>query len=121
MREHQFIAPAEYSPMTTIEGIGIPDSKLCKEITELVRDTETELLFNHSSRVYYFGALTGLRRGLRFDRELLYAGTMFHDMGLTPRHSSRTERFEVDGANAAGEFLRSRGITPADVETVWTA
>jgi hypothetical protein len=49
-----FTTPAEYSPMTTIEGIGIPDSKLCKEITELVRDTGTELLFNHSSRVYYF-------------------------------------------------------------------
>jgi hypothetical protein len=42
--------------MTTIEGIGIPDSKLCKEITE--PHTETELLFNHSSRVYYFGALS---------------------------------------------------------------
>jgi hypothetical protein len=54
--------------MTTIEGIGIPDSKLCKEITE--PHTETELLFNHSSRVYYFGALTGLRRGLQFDREM---------------------------------------------------
>lgn len=38
--------------------------------TELVRDTETELLFNHSSRVCYFGALTGLRRGLQFDREM---------------------------------------------------
>jgi hypothetical protein len=60
--------------MAMIEAIGIPDTKLCKEITELVRDTEPELLFNHSSRVYYFGALTGLRRGLRFDRELLYAG-----------------------------------------------
>ena len=75
--------------MTTIEGIGIPDSKLCKKITELVRDTETELLFNHSSRVYYFGALTGLRRGLQFDRELLYTGAMFHDMGLTPRYRSQ--------------------------------
>ena len=66
--------------MAMIEAIGIPDTKLCKEITELVRDTETELLFNHSSRVYYFGALTGVRRGLRFDRELLYAGAMFHDI-----------------------------------------
>ena len=63
--------------MKTIEGIGIPDSKLCKEFTGLVRDTESELLFNHSSRVYYFGALTGLH----FDRELLYAGAMFHDLG----------------------------------------
>jgi hypothetical protein len=49
--------------MTKIDAIGIPDTKLCREITELVRDTEPELLFNHSSRVYYFAALTGLRRG----------------------------------------------------------
>jgi HD domain len=107
--------------MTTIEGIAIPDSKLCKEITELVRDTETELLFNHSSRVYYFGALTGLRRGLKFDRELLYAGTMFHDMGLTARHSSRTERFEVDGADTARHFLKAHKIAQSDIDLVWTA
>ena len=48
--------------MTKIEAIGIPDSKPCKEVIELVRDTEPDLLFNHSSRVYYFGALTGRRR-----------------------------------------------------------
>ena len=47
--------------MAVIEAIGIPDTHLCKQVTELVRDTEPELLFNHSSRVYYFGALTGLR------------------------------------------------------------
>jgi HD domain len=109
------------APAATIEGVGIPDSKLCRQITELVRDTESDLLFNHSSRVYCFGALTGLRRGLRFDRELLYAGAMFHDMGLTRQHSSRTERFEVDGANAARDFLKANGIAQADVDLVWTA
>src|SRR5437588_5799972 len=107
--------------MALIEAIAIPDTKLCKQITELVRDTESELLFNHSSRVYYFGALTGLRRGLRFDREMLYAGAMFHDMGLTPQHSSRTERFEVDGANAARSFLEAHRIAPGDIDHVWTA
>ena len=107
--------------MAVIEAIGIPDTHLCKQVTELVRDTEPELLFNHSSRVYYFGALTGLRRGLRFDRELLYAGAMFHDMGLTRAHASAHQRFEVDGANAARDFLRTHGIPERDIETVWTA
>jgi hypothetical protein len=87
----------------------------------LARDTESDLLFNHSSRVYYFGALTGRRQGLRFDPELLYSGAMFHDMGLTPRHSSKTERFEVDGANAARDFLKANGIAQNDIEVVWTA
>jgi hypothetical protein len=104
-----------------VDGIGIPDSQLCREITELVRDAESELLFNHSSRVFYFGALAGQRGGLQVDRELLYAGAMFHDLGLMPEHSSRSERFEVDGANAAREFLAARGVAPADIDLVWTA
>lgn len=99
----------------------IPDSRLAQAITEFVRDTATELLFNHSSRVFQFGALAGLHRGLRFDRELLYAGAMFHDLGLMPSHSSPDERFEVDGANAARAFLSAHGVADADVYTVWTA
>ena len=105
----------------TIQGIRIPDSKLAREITELVRDTESLLLFHHSSRVYYWGALAGKRRGLNFDVELLYAGAMFHDMGLTPRYSTTHERFEVDSANAARDFLRSHGIAQAEIDLVWTA
>ncbi|MEW9305827.1 HD domain-containing protein [Labrys neptuniae] len=107
--------------MTAISGIEIPDSRLCRDITAFIRDTETPLLFHHSSRVFYFGALAGRRRGLNFDPELLYAGAMFHDIGLMPAHSSATERFEVDGANAARDFLASRGITPADIDLVWAA
>ena len=105
----------------SIEGISIPDSKLAREITELVRDTESPLLFHHSSRVFYWGALTGVRRGLKCDAELLYAGAMFHDMGLASRHSSANERFEVDGANAARDFLQGHGISQLDMDTVWTA
>ena len=106
---------------TDLAGIRIPDSKLAREIMELVRDTESPLLFHHSSRVYYWGALAGKRRGLRFDSELLYAGAMFHDMGLTHQHSSAQDRFEVDGANAARDFLRRHGIAQQDIDTVWTA
>jgi len=104
-----------------IDGIKIPDSPLAREITELVRDTASPLLFHHSSRVYYFGALAGKRRGLKFDPELLYCGCMFHDMGLTHKHSSACCRFEVDGANAARDFLQSRGIDKRDIDLVWTA
>jgi hypothetical protein len=79
------------------------------------------LLFNHSSRVYYFGALAGQRRGFKFDAELLYPGAMFHDVVLVPAHSSETDRFEVDEANAAREFLRSHHIAEQDIDHVWTA
>src|SRR5260221_13915479 len=105
----------------TIDALKAPDSKLAREIAEFVRDTETPLLSHHSSRVYHWGALTGRRRGLRFDHELLYAGAMFHDMGLTRRYASSHNRFEVDSANAARDFLRSHGIAESDIAKVWTA
>ncbi len=109
------------SESALISGIRIPDSKLATEITEFVRDTESALLFNHSSRVYYFGALAGQRRGFKFDAELLYAGAMFHDMGLVTAYSSTADRFEVDGANAARDFLRRHNISDQDINHVWTA
>lgn len=100
--------------------ITVPDSSLAREITDYIRATEGDLLFHHSSRVYLWGALAGMRRGLKFDLELLYAGAMFHDVGLTREYSGSSIRFEVDGANAARDFLRSRGIAEADIEKVWT-
>jgi hypothetical protein len=101
--------------------VTVPDSRLAREATKLVRETESPLLFNHSTRVYYFGSLAGKRRGLKFDSELLYIGAIFHDMGLTPQHSSKSDRFEVDGANAARAFLLKHNIAQQDIDTVWTA
>ena len=106
---------------TSISGVMIPDSKLARQATELVRDTESPLLFNHSTRVYYFGSLAGKRQGLMFDPELLYISAMFHDMGLTPPYSSKSDRFEVDGANCARAFLRQHNISQQEIDTVWTA
>src|ERR1700689_5681068 len=112
---------AQTSQVAHISGIAVPSSKLANEITEFIRDTESTLLFNHSSRVYYFGALAGRRRGLKFDAELLYASAMFHDIGLVPAYSSAADRFEVDGANAARDFLRRHSISEQDIDQVWTA
>ena len=104
-----------------IPGVLVPDSTLARELTQLVRDTESDLLFHHSVRVYCWGVMTGNRMGLKFDPELLYAASMFHDIGLTTRYENSQLRFEVDSANAARDFLRGHGISESDIETVWNA
>lgn len=104
-----------------IADIRIPDSKIARAATELVRDTEDDLLYNHSRRVFLWGALTGERRKLPYDPELLYLGAMFHDMGLMEKYASPDLRFEVDGANAAREFMKSYDIPERDVDDVWAA
>lgn len=104
-----------------ISGVRIPDSQLAREATQFIRDTESDFLFQHSTRVYFWGALAGKRRGLIFDPELFYTAAMFHDVGLTAGSRESRLRFEVDGANAARDFLRSHGISEADIERVWLA
>jgi hypothetical protein len=103
----------------TIAGIAIPDTSLVRDVTEYIRDIEDDLLFDHSRRVFLFGALQGQRRGLDPDLELLYVGAMFHDVGLTADYRDSTLRFELDGANAAEKFLRDRGLDDATVRKVW--
>ena len=105
----------------TIAGIVIPDSALAKATTEYIRDVESDLLYNHSRRVFLFGALSGQRKQLAYDPELLYVGAMFHDLGLVEGHRTDTERFEVDSANNAKAFMKPFGLSDDDVEQVWLA
>jgi hypothetical protein len=112
---------ATSSTRSMIAGIAIPDSTLARDTTAFVRDVESDLLYHHSLRVFIFGSLHGRRRGLSYDPELLYVGAMFHDVGLVEGHRSPSDRFEVDGANAARDFLAARGVPVDAVRIVWDA
>ncbi|CAE6860293.1 hypothetical protein R75461_07948 [Paraburkholderia nemoris] len=104
-----------------IAGVEIPDSVMTRAATDQIRSTECELMFHHALRAFLFGALTGYRGKLTFDAELLYVGTMFHNVGLNVQHHRSPYRFEVDGANAAREFLRQHGATESAIGQVWEA
>ncbi|WP_372667097.1 HD domain-containing protein [Amycolatopsis kentuckyensis] len=100
--------------------IEVPDTELAREAAEYVRDTAGPLLYDHSSRVYLFGALQGRRRGLAFDAELLYVAALFHDLGLVEGH--RTDRrFELDGADEARKFLLDHDVDAERARIAWTA
>jgi HD superfamily phosphodiesterase len=103
----------------TVAGIVIPDTALVREATEFIRSAEDDVLFHHSRRVFLFGALHGRRLGLQSDLELLYVAAMFHDLGLTARYGSSTQRFEMDGADAARDFLLEHGVEQSDTDKVW--
>src|SRR5690348_7153593 len=107
--------------MTTIAGIRVPDSALAREATEFVRDVSTQLLYDHSRRVFLWGSLLGGRQGLDFDPELLYVGAMFHDIGLVDGHRSTHQRFELDGADAARAFLERHRVPEGEIALVWDA
>lgn len=105
----------------SVAGLQVPDTALAREATQLVRDTTSELVFHHSRRVFWFGALQGRNRDLGYDPELLYIGAMFHDLGLGERFRTSGRRFEVDSADEARRFLQGHHVPEDSVRRVWTA
>ena len=103
----------------SVAGIVIPDSTIATQATELLREHGTEFIYNHSLRVFLFSSLNAQRNNLAHDSELLYVASIFHDLGLVPNYSSPDLRFEVDGANAAREFLKGHGIAKDKIQLVW--
>ncbi|OAJ54883.1 phosphohydrolase [Paraburkholderia ginsengiterrae] len=102
----------------TIAGVDIPDGVMARAATEQIRGTESELMFQHALRAFLFGALTGYRENLAFDAELLYVAAMFHNAGLNAKYQRSPHRFEVDGANAARDFLRQYDVADHSIDEV---
>ncbi|WP_430332422.1 HD domain-containing protein [Rhodococcus sp. ACT016] len=102
-----------------IAGITVPDTDLVREATSLVREVADETLFNHSRRVFLWGALKAAARGLDVDLELAYVGGMFHDLGLTSTYATANRRFELDGAEVARSFLLEHGRSEQEARDVW--
>lgn len=104
-----------------IAGVRIPDSALARDATALIRETTNELIFHHSRRVYVFGSLQARRLQITVDPELLYVAALFHDTGLVAPYRTTSQRFEMDGADAAREFLTEHGVASSDADVVWAA
>lgn len=98
----------------------IPNSELCQKATALVQKVSPNFLHNHCLRTYIFGQQLGQKHQLKFDAELLYLGSMMHDLGLTEAFDGE-QRFEVDGADAARKFVCEHGLSEEKADVVWDA
>jgi hypothetical protein len=102
----------------------LPTTPLAVRAVEYVRACETEPVANHSVRSYLFAVLLAEHKGLRapadFDPGLLFFACVLHDLGTSPV-AGGTQRFEVDGADMAAEFLTGNGVGARGVDLVWEA
>jgi hypothetical protein len=94
------------------------DSEVARKATELSRSVSPPYLFNHAVRTYIFGSLTGKALGLKFDEEVLYLACILHDLGLTERFVGKLP-FEIQGAEAARQFLEERSYAKEKAAMVW--
>ncbi|MFE7314273.1 HD domain-containing protein [Streptomyces sp. NPDC057555] len=108
----------------TADPIALPSTPLTDAVINLIRPVETPSVFNHSIRSYLFARLAADHLGLTIDHDyrddLLFAACAMHDLGLASDGPHR-QRFEVEGADRAAEFLIRQGTSTADADQVWQA
>jgi hypothetical protein len=97
-----------------------PDTAICLAARDLARDHSPPFLFNHVMRTYSFGRAAARLQGAPVDEEMLFLGSVLHDLGLVDAFI-REDRFEVDGADAAADFLSRQGYSDKKIAVIWDA
>ena len=101
-----------------IAGVSVPDSPLIAETLEYAQRLSEPYLFNHAMRSWLFAARIAHLKGMDCDLEVVAIGTILHDIGLTAGVSG-SNRFEVNGANAALSFIKERGFPDRRAQLIW--
>lgn len=101
-----------------------PDAPLARLAVDLVTAEESPATAHHSLRSALFARMLADHRGAEpgrdYDPLLLFLACALHDIGLSEA-GNRGQRFEVDGADTAAEFLTRQGMPAAEVDAVWEA
>lgn len=92
-----------------------PDSALALDAERFVTEHYTTSLYNHCLRCWYFGDFFAQLEGHRYDPELLYISSLFHDVALTRQFRDHRPYacFAVEGADIAKEWLSRNNATDA--------
>jgi hypothetical protein len=100
-----------------VDVIDPPATPLVAAARRLLHDSDP-VVTGHAERSYRFAALLAELDGVALDHEVLYIGTVLHDVGLAPSCDG-PDRFEVRGANAARELLLAEGAPALLADAVW--
>uniref|UniRef100_A0A0B7JTY9 Uncharacterized protein n=1 Tax=Bionectria ochroleuca TaxID=29856 RepID=A0A0B7JTY9_BIOOC len=116
----------------TIAGVQVIDTPLVRAAQQLALEHSNDWAYKHIMRSWLFGALiinhnATLRESV--DLEVHAVAALMHDIGWDPALNSpfvsSDKRFEVDGAMAARELIRSSNVSTQwddhRVQLVWDA
>ena len=118
-------------PTSPIAGVKLPITDLTSKAFAYVQEHNSPTVANHVIRSTLF-ALIIARKVPPYagcDAESIFLATILHDLGWssTPSLISKDKRFEVDGANAARDFINNHASgndtkwTEERVQVIWDA
>jgi hypothetical protein len=105
---------------SSIAGLPVPEDTVSSAAWRWAQTTLPRYLLAHSVRSYCWGAQIAAWEGRTFDAQILWAASLFHDVGLT-RIPQNTRCFEVEGAEIARRFLERAGMSSEAADGAATA
>lgn len=99
----------------------VPDSKLAIAADTLVTSVEPAFMVNHSRRTFHFGAALLTQAGRAFDAELLYVGSMLHDVTFGTELDDGVTPFHLRAAGIAARQVLDAGRSDEDALLVYDA
>lgn len=96
-----------------------PLTRFSRAVRQLVAESSPQFLTDHCRRSYALAVLLARAQANPVDEEVLFAGVMMHDLGLTARFHSPSVRFEVASANTARDFARRHGLSARRADAIW--
>jgi HD domain len=101
----------------------LPRTPVARAALDSLRSV-SESVANHSIRTFFFAELVAHHDGVvdtaGYDRDLLFASCVMHDLG-TGERASGAQRFEIEGADLATAVLGALDLPAADIDQVWEA
>jgi hypothetical protein len=102
-------------PTRNVAGVSVLSTPLINKALDLAEDNMDPIGYRHIARSWVIGTLIISRlppvQRAAIDLEAFSVATILHDLGWShsPKFRSQDKIFEVDGANAARDFIRREG------------
>lgn len=119
------VSTAAAAPSSRIYTDNVPQTSISQAVFKHALNLLAPAILNHSMRVYLYAkalahhiASTYATDAAKLD--LLFTACLFHDIGTTDEYDG-SQRFEVEGGDAAVKHLDQFDISAADKHDVWTA
>ena len=97
---------------------------LCISAYNLSASSVHSSILNHQVRTFLHAYRLARNENSTFSSperiHLLFTACILHDIGASPSHDG-PQRFEIEGADAATQHLKSHGVSDADAHEVWVA
>jgi HD superfamily phosphodiesterase len=87
----------------------VPATPACAGARAVAEKYCSVALLNHCLRSHVWAAAYGSREGVPYDSELLYVGSLLHDIGLVPEFDSHVAGFDDASAQVAYVFATGAG------------